>query len=225
MMNDALTLSLFGIGAKPTNEHSKLIAFQPLQLGKRLLIVPASHTAPLDPALIPIRINPGSAFGTTHPTTQLCLQAIERHLKPGAAMIDLGTGTGILSIAAAKLGAEKVLAVDIDAEAVRVARENIAANGVTDKVRVEEGSLENVLAADFGIAQAPVVVANILLNAIANFFEQGLTKAITPSGLLILSGILRTQAHEIRAQLQWHGLELLAQEQMEDWVCIMARRN
>lgn len=200
-------------------------AFQPFQLGKHLLIVPTSHDAPFDPNLIPIRINPGSAFGTTHPTTQLCLQAIERHLKPGAAMIDLGTGTGILSIAAARLGAEQILAVDIDAEAVRVARDNVEVNGVADKVRVEHGSLKNIIAGEFGITRAPVVVANILLNVIANFFELGLTKAMTPNGLLILSGILRTQVHEIRARLQWRGLEQLAQERMEDWVCLIARRR
>ena len=205
--------------------QSQQLNFQPLRISRRLLIIPATLDEPFDPSLIPIRINPGSAFGTTHPTTQLCLQGIERHLKPGATMIDLGTGTGILSIAAAMLGAEKVFAVDIDAEAVRVARDNIAANGFADEIRVEQGSLENFLAADFGVAQAPIVVANILLNVIAKFFEQGLADAVTPCGLLILSGILRTQAHEIRAQLQWHGLEQVAQEQMEEWVCIIARRN
>jgi ribosomal protein L11 methyltransferase len=201
------------------------VNFHPIRIGRRLMVVPAWLDPPLEPEVIPIRLDPGLAFGTgTHPTTQLCLVALERHLTPGTSVLDLGTGTGILSIAAAKVGAGPILALDTDPEAVRVARENIAANRVADKIRVEQGSLAEVLAAQLGMAQTPLVVANILANVIINFFEQGLTQAVTPGGLLILSGILHTQTPEIRARLQWYGLEQLAQEHMEDWVCIIARR-
>src|SRR6185436_12087771 len=118
------------------------VNFHPLRLGRRLMIVPAWLNPPLEPEDIPIRIDPGMAFGTgTHPTTQLCLAAIEKHLRPGQAVLDLGTGSGILSVAAAKLGAGPILALDIDAEAVRVARENTALNGVADRIQIEEGSL------------------------------------------------------------------------------------
>lgn len=200
--------------------------FQPIRVGRRLVVVPAWLDPPLDPESIPIRLDPGLAFGTgAHPTTALCLEALERHVAPGTAVLDLGTGTGILAIAAAKLGAASVLAVDIDSDAVRVARENVIASDVTEHVRVEQGSLGQVLSAQWGVTQAPFVVANILLSVIVDFFEQGLCNAVTPGGWLVLSGILRTQTPEIHAQLRWHGLELLAREQMEEWVCIIARKG
>ncbi|MGH2522040.1 MAG: 50S ribosomal protein L11 methyltransferase, partial [Anaerolineales bacterium] len=188
--------------------------FQPVRAGGRLMIIPAwlyerfandPHVAPSD---IPIVMDPGMAFGTgTHPTTQLCLAAIERHLKPGAEVLDLGTGSGILAIAAAKLGAGPIWALDIDAEAVRVARENVAANGVADRVRVEQGSVAEVLQAGYS---APFVVANILARVINDLLAQGLAHAVTPGGLLVASGILDSQAYEVRAGLQRHGLTVLA---------------
>ena len=188
------------------------------------MVVPAWLNPPLEPDVIPIRIDPGKAFGTTHPTTLLCLAAVARHLVPGQAVVDLGTGSGILAIAAAKLGAGPTLGVDIDSEAVRVARENVAANGVAERVRVEQGSLAEVLTGQFGLKEAPLVVANILAGVICDLFEQGLAQAVTPGGLLILSGLLHTQGPDIRARLQWHGLQQLAQEHIENWIAIIARR-
>jgi ribosomal protein L11 methyltransferase len=202
--------------------------FQPIRAGRRLMIIPAwlyesfangSQAAPSD---IPIVMDPGMAFGTgTHPTTQLCLGAIERHLTPGVEVLDLGTGSGILAIAAAKLGAGPIWALDIDAEAVRVARENVALNGVADRVRVQQGSVAEALQASY---HAPFVVANILARVINDLLAQGLAHAVTPGGLLVVSGILDSQAYEVRAGLQRHGLTLLAQEQIEDWVALIARR-
>jgi ribosomal protein L11 methyltransferase len=138
-------------------------------------------------------------------------------------VLDLGTGTGILAIAAAKLGAAHVLAVDIDRESVRIARENAVANQVAETIAVEEGSLDMVLAAG-DLKPASLVIANILAHVIVRFLEQGLGRTIAPGGLLILSGILRTQTPEIYAALQAHGLERLAQEQVDEWVCVIARR-
>jgi ribosomal protein L11 methyltransferase len=206
--------------------------FKPIRVGQRLVIVPAWLNPPLAPEDIPIRLDPGMAFGTgTHPTTQLCLAAIERHLRPATAtpegccaMIDLGTGSGILAIAAAKLGSGPILAVDIDEEAVRVARENIAANGVADRVRVEPGSLAEVRAGQFGMESAPFVIANILARVIVQLLDQGLAQAVSPGGLLTVSGILDSQAYEVNAALKAQGLTLLAQEHIEDWVAIVARR-
>jgi len=202
--------------------------FKPVRVGRRLMIVPAWLNPPLARDDVPIRLDPGMAFGTgTHPTTQLCLAALERHLPPGAAVLDLGTGSGILAIAAARLGSGPVLALDIDPEAVRVARANVAANGVADplRVRVEQGSLAEVLAGQFGAPQpTELVVANILARVIVQLLEQGLTRAVAPGGLLIVSGILDTQAYEVNAALKAQGLTLLAQEHMEDWVAIIARR-
>ena len=196
----------------------------PIRIGRRLVVMPNGADPLLEPGLIPIRIAAGAAFGSgTHPTTQLCLKSIERHLVPGSALLDLGTGTGILSIAAARLGASSILALDIDAEAVRVARANVTLNQVADKIRVEQGSLAHVRSGEFGIMQAPFVVANILMGVINDFFEEGLSRVLTPGGWLVLSGILLNQTPEIRARLQWHGLKQLAQEQIDDWVCIIAR--
>ncbi len=196
--------------------------FQPIRVGKRLMIVPAWLNPLLAPDDIPIRLDPGLAFGTgTHPTTQLCLAAIEKHLRPGQAVLDLGTGSGILAIAAAKLGAGPVWALDIDAEAVRVANENAVANGVADHVRVERGSLPDVLRANYN---APLVVANILARVLNDMLEHELARTVTPGGLLILSGTLDSQAYEVRPQLTAQGLTFLAQEHVDDWVALIARR-
>jgi len=199
--------------------------FKPIRIGKRLIIVPAWLNPPLTPDDVPIRLDPGMAFGTgTHPTTQLCLAAIERHLQPGTPVIDLGTGSGILAIAAAKLGAGPLLAVDIDDEAVRVAKENAAANGVADHIHIEKGSLAEVLAHQFGMASAPFVVANILARVIVDLLGQGLAQAVTPGGLLVVSGILASQAFEVNAALKTRDLTILAHEHIEDWTAIIARR-
>jgi ribosomal protein L11 methyltransferase len=197
-------------------------SFQPVRVGKRLVIVPAWLNPPLAPDDIPIRLDPGMAFGTgTHPTTQLCLAAIEKHLRPGQAVLDLGTGSGILAIAAAKLHSGPVWALDIDPEAVRVAAENTAANGVAERICVAQGSLAEVLHASYS---APLVVANILARILNEMLDNGLAQTVTPGGLLILSGILDSQAHEVRARLAARGLTCLAQEHIDDWVALIARR-
>jgi len=206
----------------------------PISIGRRFLVTPADAPAPAStPAQIVLRIAPGAAFGDgAHPTTQLCLAAVERQMQeigrlgtPGPALIDLGAGTGILAIAAAKLGAAPVLAVDIDPAAVRVARANVALNQVQEQVRVEQGSLAEVLAGHYALTQAPLVVANILAHVLVDFFAHGLVDAVTPGGLLILSGILRTQGPELRARLGWHGLALVAEEKKDDWLCMIARQG
>jgi len=201
--------------------------FQPLRIGRRLMIIPAWLDPALEPGDIAIRLDPGMAFGTgTHPTTQLCLQAIERHLRPGQTMLDLGTGSGILAIAAAKLGASAVLALDVDDEAVRVAGDNTVANGVAEQVVVGAGSLAEVLAGQFGEEWkgAPLVVANILARVIVKLMGEGLGEIVAPGGLLVVSGILDSQAFEVIAALKAAGLQIAAQEHIEEWVAIIARK-
>ena len=210
------------------------VHYRPFRVGRRLMVVPAWLNPPLAAEDIPLRLDPGMAFGTgTHATTQLCLAAIESHLISGSPVLDLGTGSGILAIAAAKLGAGPILALDIDPEAVRVARENIARDRAADKVgansaelqiRVEQGSLAEVLAGQFGSTAYPLVVANILATALVTMFGQGLARTVSPGGLILLSGILDTQAGEVRAAFEAHGLEFVDQEGLEDWVVIIARR-
>lgn len=202
--------------------------FQPIRIGRRLFIIPAWLHPPLGPDDVAVRLDPGMAFGTgTHPTTQLCLQAIERHLQPGQALLDLGTGSGILAIAAAKLGAGPILAVDIDEEAVGVARENARANAVAEQLTLETGSLAEVLAGRFGRqwVGVPFVVANILARVIVSLLDEGLSQTVAPGGLLVLSGILESQAYQVKAALPAQGLTLVAQEQIDDWVAILARKE
>jgi ribosomal protein L11 methyltransferase len=194
------------------------------RIGRRLLVAPPGLAVAPDAGQIVLRIDAGAAFGDgAHPTTQLCLAALARHVTPGA-LIDLGTGTGVLAVAAAKLGAAPILAVEIDATAVAVARANVASNQVVPSVQVEEGSLADVVAGRFGVTHAPLVVANILAHVLVDFFAQGLVETVTPGGLLILSGILRAQGPDIRARLGWHGLTQLAEERRDDWLCVIARR-
>ncbi|HHW87919.1 MAG TPA: methyltransferase [Chloroflexi bacterium] len=194
------------------------------RIGARVLVAPPELTVTPEAGQIVMTIEAGGAFGDgAHPTTQLCLAALARHTRPGA-LIDLGSGTGILAIAAAKLGAAPVLAVEIDAAAVQIARANVARNGVAASVQVEQGSLAEVIAGRFGITQAPLVVANILAHVLVDFFAQGLADVVTPGGLLILSGILHMQGPEIRARLGWHGLTQVAEERRNDWLCVIAKR-
>jgi ribosomal protein L11 methyltransferase len=196
----------------------------PIRIGKQFLIIPTRENPILEPGIIPIWIDPGKVFGSgTHPSTRLCIKALERHLSAGTSVVDLGTGTGILSIAAAKLGAGPVLGVDIDPTAVMAARTNIAANGLENYVQVGLGSLTEILEGNYGPFRSSILVANISVKVILDFFDDGLVKLVIPGGLLILSGFLRSQTPSIRARLNWYGLELLAQEKMGDWVCLIIR--
>lgn len=205
--------------------ETQLNPTQPLRIGRRLVVAPLDHPAGFEPGLIPLRLEVHGVFGSgTHPTTQLCLKAVERHLTPGATVVDLGTGTGILAIAAAKLGATRVLALDIDDAAVRVARANVLANDVTQQVQVEMGSLAEVLADQTERGPAKLVVVNILAHVVESLLQTGLAITVQPGGLLILSGMLAAQTPVIRAGLQWQGLKQVAQEQQGEWVCMLAQR-
>jgi ribosomal protein L11 methyltransferase len=197
----------------------------PQRTGRRLLVTtPGANVTP-EAGQIVLAIAADGAFGDgAHPTTQLCLATLARHTHPGAPLIDLGTGTGILAIAAAKLGAAPILAVELDAAAVAVARANVAFNQVAASVQVEQGSLTDIVAGRFSVTQAPLVVANILAHVLADFFIEGLADTVTPGGLLILSGVLRTQGPEMRARLGWHGLAQVAEERRAEWLCLIARR-
>jgi ribosomal protein L11 methyltransferase len=198
-------------------------AIRPLRLGRRLWIGPAGMPPPEGGDVLPIWLGAGPAFGSgAHPTTQLCLRVLEQHLKPGGRVLDLGTGSAILAVAAARLGVEAVLALDIDPDAVAVARANVLQNDVADRVQIERGTLQGVLLREDH--EFPWVMTNILAHIIIEFFEQGLRRVIAPGGWLVLSGFLRRQTPLMRAWLLRAELELLAQEQQGEWVCLVARR-
>lgn len=194
--------------------------YHPIPIGERLIVLPV--WIEMDTcARIPVRIDPSMAFGTgTHPTTQLCLELEETWVQPGQPVIDVGCGSGILSVAALKLGASRALAVDIDPQAVRSTLENAAANGIETGLETGAGSVAEIRAGKFSLRQAPLVLANILAPVIVRLFEAGLADLVAPGGALILSGILETQAEEVEAAARAHGLTVLGRRQQLDWVAI-----
>ena len=197
------------------------VHYHPIPIGKKLLVLPAwlENTYP---ERIAVKIDPSMAFGTgTHPTTQLCLEALESYAHPGDRVIDVGCGSGILSIAALKLGAAHALAVDIDSQAVRSTRENAAANDTAADLETGQGSVGEVLAGQFTLRQAQLVLANILAPIIIRLFDAGLARLVAPNGTLILSGILEPQAGDVLAAAQRQGLAEIERRQINDWVVMV----
>ncbi len=213
--------------------------YKPILIGQRLVIVPAWMDSP-DPKRIPIKIDPGMAFGTgTHPTTQLCLELMEKFFddrqstidhetssivhRPSS-VIDVGCGSGILSIAAIKLGAKQALGVDIDAGSVKNARENADANSVGDEFILGVGSVDEIRKGQFAFRKAPLVLANILAPVIVRLFDAGLADLIEDHGAIILSGILQEQEERVVEAGQAKGLRRNERRQMGDWVAFTMSR-
>ncbi|NMC15722.1 MAG: 50S ribosomal protein L11 methyltransferase [Chloroflexi bacterium] len=193
--------------------------YQPLRVGESWLILPAWLELPEGETRRVVRIDPAMAFGTgTHPSTQLCLLAIEDTIRPGQPVIDLGCGSGILSIAALKAGASQALAVDIDEQAVIATYANARINAIDDKVEAAQGSLADILTGKYSIQQAPLVLANILAPVLIRLFDEGLADLIAPGGKLVLAGILENQAEDVLSAARARGLDLIAKYQQEDWV-------
>lgn len=194
--------------------------YKPIPIGKRLIVVPVWIEVQ-DDGRIPVRIDPSMAFGTgTHPTTQLCLEMIETYVRPGQTVIDVGCGSGILSIAAIKVGASHALAVDIDNASVRSTRENAEANAVLEWIETGLGSVDEVRNGQFTLRHAPVVLANILAPVIIRLFDAGLADLLETPGKMVLSGILVEQAPAVIEAAQSKGLRFIEQIQQGDWVAI-----
>jgi ribosomal protein L11 methyltransferase len=197
--------------------------YHPIPLGERLIVLPVwveMETA----GRIPVRIDPSMAFGTgTHPTTQLCMELEETWVQPGESVIDVGCGSGILSITALKLGAGHALAVDIDGQAIRSTLENAASNAITSGLETGVGSVAEIRAGQFSLKQAPLVLANILAPVIVRLFDAGLAELVAPGGTLILSGILETQAADVEKAARGHGLKPVGRKQQLDWVAITCK--
>ena len=199
--------------------------YKPIPIGQRLLILPAWMESP-EPHRIAIKIEPGMAFGTgTHPTTQLCLALMEESIDlTGLRVIDVGCGSGILSIAAIKLGASKALGADIDEESITKSHENAKINGVGDEFVLGLGSVQEILEGKFEFKQAPLVVANILASVIIRLFETGMADLIEENGMIILSGILQEQEQSVIDAGQAHGLRMIERRQIGDWVALTMSR-
>jgi len=196
--------------------------FRILRIGKRLVIKPTwlelDFTA--SPDDIVIEIDPGIAFGTGyHPTTDTCLQAMEQHIAPGMTVLDLGTGSGILTIAAIKLGAGLVTALDIDSQAVTAARRNFRRLGINKQVRLGQGSVPHPTApaGDFDLA-----VANISARGVADRCPFIFT-ALKPGALFIASGLLNTQKEEVAAVVEPLGFSLISEWPQEEWTTLLYR--
>jgi ribosomal protein L11 methyltransferase len=192
--------------------------YSPILVGKRLQVVPAWMDPP-DPKRITIKIDPSMAFGTgTHPSTQLCLEHLETYVKQGQSLIDVGCGSGILSIAAIELGASHALSVDIDPLSVKNTHENSRLNKVTGKIEAGLGSAAEIVENKFSISHAPLVVVNILAPVIISLFDQGLAGLLSPKGTLILAGILEDQFASVDKVAKSKGLHFLEKRTKADWV-------
>ncbi len=195
------------------------VNFKPLRIGKRVLIRPSwidRADVEIRPDDIELSLDPGMAFGTgLHPTTQLCAAALEERVVPNMRVLDVGSGSAILTVLAAKLGARELLGVDIEDESVDAGRENAQLNGVSDRVRIEKGSFDSTS------ETYDLVVANILAGVIRKMLGSGLAER---GQLFIFSGILDTQAEDVIAAASAAGLHLIEQKQMLDWVCLVFTR-
>ena len=205
--------------------------YHPIPVGKKLIIVPVWLESPSE-RRTPIRIEPGMAFGTgTHPTTQLCLEIMEELIRPGEAVIDIGSGSGILSIAALKLGASQALGVDIDPQTLASARQNAANNQITGNLELGVGSVAEICAGAFSIREAPLVLANILAPVLIRLLDEGLADLLSPGGDLVLSGILEEQWQgregdpSMQDALRKHALQVGVIRRRGDWVALSVSRS
>ena len=197
-------------------ERVWLTDWKSMRFGRRLWVCPTAAELPDDPDAVVVRLDPGLAFGTgTHPTTALCLQVLDSLPVSGRRVIDYGCGSGILGLAALKLGAAHVTAVDVDPQALLATRDNAIRNGVSASIEVQ--GVEHG-----GLRQAYCVMANILAGPLIELAPK-LTAACEPGGYLLLSGLLKTQAYAVKAA--YTGAFAMVQVvERDDWCCIYARR-
>ncbi|MDY6874058.1 MAG: 50S ribosomal protein L11 methyltransferase [Chloroflexota bacterium] len=201
--------------------------YTPVLVGQNLLILPAWQPASRDETRTLIRINPAMAFGTgTHPTTQLILTLLEKYIQPGEPLIDIGCGSGILSIAALKLGASHALAVDVSNAAVLSTMENAGLNGLSPvELETGKGSVEEILTDRYSMMEAPLVLVNILAPIILRLFDDGLAGLVAPGGTLLLSGLLEHQEAEVIQRCEAEGFTFLERETQADWVSLAMKKR
>jgi len=198
--------------------------YKPIPIGKRLLVLPVWFEQE-DMTRVAVKIDPSMAFGTgTHPSTQLCLALVEDYTRPGQPVIDVGCGSGILSIAALKMGASRALGVDIDNASIKATKENAESNAVLDLMETGLGSVEEVKNRLYSFYQAPLVLANILAPVIIELFQDGLADLVEPGGTLVLAGILFGQADNVLAAAQAQGLHFKERRQVDDWVALVLEK-
>ena len=200
--------------------------YKPLSIGERLYVVPQwEKEKPVPDGRVPFYLNPGLTFGTgSHASTQLCLEGVEAHTKQGDTVLDLGCGSGILSIAALVLGAREAFACDIDEKCVDVAYENAALNGIgKDRYTVRAGDIltDTALAAEIARQRYPLVLANIVADVIIPLSAH-VPDLLTQDGIFLCSGIIDTRAHEVEAALERNGLKIIKKREKNGWVALEA---
>ena len=195
--------------------------YKPVRVGSRLVVKPSWEQYPAAADDLVIELDPGLAFGCgTHATTALCLVLLEKYLTPGDVVFDVGAGTGILAVAAAKLGAGEVWATDHDPLACRVARENVTRNQAAELVRVMRGDLLEPLRGK----TAKLIVANIIADVIRALAPEA-AKLLCPGGIFIASGIIRERRDSVVAALEDSGLALREQLEQENWVALVGVKD
>jgi ribosomal protein L11 methyltransferase len=204
--------------------------YKPMRIGNRILLVPAWEETETQPGDIVVKLEPGMAFGTgMHPTTRLCILALEELVQPGEALLDVGTGSGVLAIVAAKLGARPIVATDIDTLAIDATLENARRNDISlapdGLLTVQPGSVPEGMANRF-----PLIVANILAEVLAGLFDGTygnvpLAQPLAPGGHMILSGILDEKSGLVLDAAARHGLTLVDRKQESDWVALVVKKN
>lgn len=193
-------------------------SFQPILVGERFFIVPDWRDDPTPPGRLRLAVRPGVALGTGyHPTTQMCLEAMERHLRPGQAFLDLGAGSGILTHAAALLGAGRLIACDTDPQAVAAAAENLARAGVTALLFVGSWNSLRDGVADFAAANISPAAAIALAGDIA--------RLLRPSGLAVLSGFEPAASVSVREAAGEACFEILEENARDGWAALIVRRR
>jgi ribosomal protein L11 methyltransferase len=204
--------------------------FKPLRVTDRLTIKPTWEPYDASPDELILELDPGMAFGTgTHATTSLCLKTIEQVVRPGDHVIDVGTGSGVLAIAAAKLGAEHVLALDLDPVAVSSATENIRLNGLEERVTVRHSDLLQALrdseGGDIGVKMpVQVVVANILAEIILLFIDD-VAQVLETGGHYIVSGVIESKERLVEEALVKAGFEIENKRTDSEWVVFVAKKK
>ena len=207
--------------------HSWQKYYKPMPVGERLYIVPEwERGEPVPAGKAPLYLNPGLTFGTgSHASTQLCLMGLERYTVPGKPVLDLGCGSGILSIAALVLGASAATAVDIDPKAVDVAYENAALNGIgRDRYNVRAGNVltDGAMVAELARQKYALVLANIVADVIIPLSAKA-GEFLDTDGVFLCSGIIDTRAGEVEAALERNGVAVFERREQNGWVALAAR--
>ena len=198
------------------NEWKKY--YKPTKIGKKIVVKPTWEDYDKQEGDLIIELDPGMAFGTgTHETTSMCIRELEKYVDESKRVFDIGCGSGILAIAAAKLGAKEVVAGDLDEVAVKVSRENCELNNVLDKVVVKHGSLFEVVE-----GKADVIVANIIADII-KILANDVSKFLSEDGVFISSGIIHAKIDEVVESLEKNGFEIVEIVKLGEWSAIVSK--